>query len=47
MSKDTFDNELDGYLDGQEEKYTCSECGKEMSTDSGVCSQKCHEASMI
>ena len=46
MSKDAFDNELDDYLDGQDEAFTCSECGKKMKKDNGVCSQKCHETSM-
>ncbi len=47
MSKDTFDNELNDYLDSQEEKNTCSECGKEIAKDKEYCSKECFDASML
>ena len=30
-----------------DEVYECTECGKEMETDKGVCSTACHKASML
>ena len=33
-----------GWLDGE---YRCSECGKPMHQDKGVCSDICFEASML
>jgi hypothetical protein len=37
------------FNDPQEEKdvYYCSECDAEMDTDKGVCSSRCHKASML
>lgn len=31
----------------EQEYFECSECGKKMATDKGVCSNKCFKASML
>ncbi len=41
-------SDWDNYLNPHEqEEFECSECGKPMARDTGVCSGICFEASML
>lgn len=42
-----IEREYDKYLESLEETFECSECGKEMKKDKGVCSGQCFESSML
>ena len=42
--KDTFDYELDDYLDSLEEKNECAMCGTYIDSDQIYCSRKCSSA---
>ena len=41
MSKDVFDNELNDYLEKEEEKCECSFCGCEIEKGKTWCSKEC------
>lgn len=46
MSKDVFDNELNDYLESQEEKAECLFCGNKIKLNKLFCSKECYIAAM-
>lgn len=45
MSKETFDQELNLYLDSQPEEYECTECSNPVTEEGTQCSSDCNKTS--